>query len=287
MRLSVTGGRRFLYRRRLGYRYAFLPEVPETRHIYIYGGGYESTESLIMSRWLQAGDVAIDCGANVGLIAAMFAQRTGPRGTVIAVECSPSTAEKLAAVIDALGASQVKILRMAIADRAGEVVVSDEASVSASQANAIQKNGSSGNNCCVVASTRIEDLLTSQQLGDPSLVKMDIEGAEPLAFRGWPSLATMDNPPLLVFEVYPRGLARLGFSPADIFEALPRKRYAFWHLNASWPNPRPEYPRGVPFVLADPFSHDWPLHSNVIAVPREGAFAPRASRLASLIPAVA
>jgi FkbM family methyltransferase len=282
-RLSLAGRDRLYYRHASGFRYVVLPEVPETRHLYHRGQTYEWMESRIVARWLEAGDFALDCGANVGLISALMAERVGAAGTVWALEPSPSSATKLEAVVGALGLRQIHVRRDAVSDVPGDVIFGDDAS--ASEANAIRAPGNDGGTPSArVPSISLQALLADGAPCSPALVKMDIEGAEPLAFRGWPALAEIPDPPLFVFEVYPRGLARLGLAPSDIFVAMPLRRYRLWHLNASWPNEWPQFPRGVPFALADPFGHPWPTHSNVVALPVEGAFAARAGRLRGLLP---
>lgn len=267
-----------------GFRYAVVPGISETKEIYLHQQRYEKTEAAVIRRWLMPGDFAVDCGANVGLLSSLMAERAGHAGTVWAVEASPSTAAKLDAVLAVLRLTQVKVIRKAISDRAGEVVVSND--TSRSEANTILLGGSEAHAKTVVRvpATCLDELLTCDTACAPALLKLDIEGAEPLALKGWTTLAISPSPPVLVFEVYPRGLGRLGFTPTDIFTALPMWRYKFWHINFSSPNLWPDFPCGVPFVLNDPFRHSWPTHSNVIAVPREGSYAIRAPRLASVLP---
>lgn len=283
VRLGLHGARPLVYRHASGFPYVVVPEAPETREMYLRGqGSYERVESEVMRRWLSPGDAALDCGANVGLITALMAERIGPTGRVTALEPSPSTAAKLEVVVAALGLSQVTIRRLAVSEAPGAVFFSDDAA--RSEANAIRRAAEHEGRTCVRAeAVTLEALLAGGPA--PALIKMDIEGAEPLAFRGWPALARVPDPPLFVFEVYPRGLARLGLTPADLFRAMPLERYRLWRSNASWPNAWPHWPRGVPFALPDPFQPEWPMHSNVIAVPREGAFAPRGLRLQRLLPA--
>lgn len=282
LHLIAHGNRPLYYRHAARFPFVVVPQAPETRALYHRAQNYEALESSVITRWLETGDFALDCGANVGLMTSLMAACVGSEGIVWAIEAAPSTAAKLAIVIEALKLKQVTIVRNAVSDRAGEVLFSDCAS--SSEANAIRQfQDSESETCTRVSSVSLEQLLKATP-GRPALVKMDIEGAEPFAFRGWPSLATCTHLPLFVFEVYPRGLARLGLSPSDIFSAMPLDRYFLWHNNVSWPNDWPESPRGIPFVLKDPFSHSWPMHSNVIAVPKDGAYAPRACRLKGILP---
>jgi FkbM family methyltransferase len=261
-----------------------LPSVPETRDLYLRWQRYEGSETALIRAWLKPGDFVIDGGANVGLLTALIADCIGKEGLIWAVEASPSTRQKLNAVLKALKLEQVVVIPKALADGPGEVVFRDDSL--ASESNAICKDPDQESSAPShrVSTTSLEDLCSSAAPRHPSLIKLDIEGAEPLAFRGWPSLVTTVRPPLLVFEIYPRGLGRLGFTGQDIFAALPVQRYRFWHFNASWPNEWPQFPKGVPFALDDPFRHVWPTHSNVVGVPIEGEFASRIAQLTGILP---
>lgn len=287
VRLALAGNRPLHYRHSNGFPYVALKGVPETRELYVRGQFYEQTEFDLIRAWLERGDSIVDGGANVGLVSAMAASLVAPEGKVWAIEASPSTRKKLESVIHELGLEQiVSIVPRAISDRAGEVEFGDDDASSVANAMRTVGTASASGPTSRVPAISMDELLALPGGSEPSLVKLDIEGAEPLAFRGWSSLTSAANPPLLLFEVYPRGLARMGFRPHDIFSALPRERYRLWHLNASWPNEWPEFPRGVPFALDDPFNYAWPTHSNVFAVPTEGRFSARSSRLSGRLPGI-
>ena len=52
-------------------------------------GRYEAVEIALMRRFLRAGDVIVDVGANVGYLTRFFAQAVGPLGKVYAFEPNP------------------------------------------------------------------------------------------------------------------------------------------------------------------------------------------------------
>ena len=126
-------------------------------------------------------------------------------------------------------------------------------------------------------------LVESLNGSPPAVIKMDIEGAEPLALRGAKGLLASRTLPLLVIECYPNGLKRLGFGPEDILGQLPLENYELWHINFSWPNEALDFPRNIPFPLSKPYNHAWPLHTNLIAVPRTGLLANRRHQLSHIL----
>jgi len=277
LRLRIHGKSPFFYRHENGFPFVVLNDVAETRSIYIRGQAYEKTEAAIMNAWLTADDHALDCGANIGLFTALMANRVGDGGRVISIEASPTTYLRLSLLMKALGLRKVEAIDICLSDKAGEAYFSDDHDFS--EANSMLAVGQDG----VLVHTSSVDAILSRLNIKPALVKLDIEGAEPLAFRGWESLFNCESPPLVIFEVFPRGLGRLGFTPADIFKSMPVSRFDFWHINFSWPNLSPEFPIGIPFHLHNPLNHTWPTHTNVIAIPKEGEFSMRASRLEKIL----
>src|SRR5207253_4351195 len=95
LRLSMRGGKSLHYEHENGFPFVVLPDVPETRFIYLAGQSYERTESALMRSWLSAGDVASDCGGNVGLMSGLMATGVGGAGRVVSMEASPDTCRRL------------------------------------------------------------------------------------------------------------------------------------------------------------------------------------------------
>jgi FkbM family methyltransferase len=281
-RLALRQGRALVYQHSNGFPFAVMPDVPETRSIYMAGGNYEKVESAIIVSWLIAGDAAIDCGANVGLMSALMASRVGHDGCVVSVEASPDTCRQLEKVMCFLGLKQVRILNRCACDHDGEVIFHHDGA--ASEASAMRLNSDKLSvSSMMVSSISFESLLKSLNGMVPALIKLDIEGAEPRVLKGASRFFASGSLPLLMIEVYPNGLKRLGFLPTDILDQLPLNKYDLWHINLSWPNPVSEFPRGVPFPLSQPYAHQWPLHTNLIAIPRTGAFANRTQRLVGIL----
>lgn len=277
IRLDIHGQSPYFYWHKNGFPFVVLNEGVETRAIYIRGQSYEKTEAAIMNAWLTTDDHALDCGANVGLFTALMANKVGRNGKVISIEASPTTFHLLSLIKQALGLHNVETIEICLSDKGGEAYFSDDPSFS--EANSMVEDGHGG----VRVHTTSIDLILEKLAGKPALVKLDIEGAEPLAFKGWKTLFNCHSPPLIVFEVYPRGLKRLGFTPADIFSSMPISRFDFWHINFSWPNPAPEYQVGVPYLLADPYKYAWPTHTNVLAIPKDGEFSERRINLEKIL----
>ena len=84
-------------------------------------GEFAEGENIIMARYLRAGDVAVDVGANVGTTTLAMARQVGPGGQVIALEPQPAVAHCLAAALAVNGLAQVRLLTVAAGQHSGMV----------------------------------------------------------------------------------------------------------------------------------------------------------------------
>jgi len=127
-----------------------------------------------------AGDVVVDVGAGIGTEVAAFARRVGPRGRVFAVEAHPRTFACLERTIRLNGLHRVTPLPFAVADRPGELRISD---LDQHLANTVLDEPAAGSGTVVRAVT-IDQLAREHGLDRIDYLKMNIEGAERLAIRG-------------------------------------------------------------------------------------------------------
>lgn len=142
----------------------------------------EELSSRVLDVWcyeynIKAGDIVVDIGAGVGDDALIFSRLVGPTGRVIAIEASPQTFRCLAKTIKANGLHNVTALCLAISDGAGEVFMEDD-----DRSHLANRVGvESGTR---VTATTLDNLLRDIELTEPTVVKMNIEGAETAALRG-------------------------------------------------------------------------------------------------------
>jgi FkbM family methyltransferase len=73
---------------------------------------------------------------------------------------------------------------------------------------------------------RLDDLVTNS----PAVIKIDVEGAEPLAIDGMTRLLSVANPPAIVIEHNPVTAKRAGFAPEEWLRRLLaiQPRYRAW-----------------------------------------------------------
>lgn len=188
--------------------YAITCELtdPVLRSLY-YRGTYEPHITARISEALEPGDTFVDVGANVGHFTFLAAQIVGPAGHVHAIEASPETAGKLQRDVTANGLdSRVTVHNVAALDRADVVTIAD---VGKAYLRHIETDGDG----VQVDAVRLDELLGGEH---PSVIKVDIEGADLRALQGMRGLFDDPRPRLVVVEAEDRNLVRFD----DSVEAL-------------------------------------------------------------------
>jgi len=160
-----------------------------------YEGTYEREILSLLKDLLVDGDVVVDVGANVGVITAHASVLVGPKGRVIAVEPSPRCLADLRAVAGSLG--NVTVVEAALGAEEGMVELSGWdnprhrglGSLVPGHRAGLSENWFDGETH-KVRQLRLDHLL-AEHLGDePSigLLKIDVEGYEPMVLKGAPDL---------------------------------------------------------------------------------------------------
>ncbi len=167
-------------------------------------GVWEADVMKLLRATLGAGGVFVDVGANVGFHTVLASQLVGPQGQVVAVEPAPWTLELLRANVWRSGAAAT-VLSVAASDAPGTVLLDvDPAHRSGARL------GESGG--VEVESARLDDLLPDLAV---DMLKIDVEGAEPLVLRG--ARALLERSPRLLAVVEFRDERHLsGESPAEV-----------------------------------------------------------------------
>lgn len=198
----------------------------------IRAGTLSEPELDLVPLGLRPGESALDLGANFGLWVAPLSAAVGSGGRVWAFEPIPFTLTTLRVVIRLLRLDNVELVAAGCAERAGEVEfalpVQASGALSAGQAHAAARDDDregrerharlaerdEGVVCEVVA---IDDVVPAD--AEITFLKADIEGAEPLAFRG-AAKTIAAHLPTIVCEINPWFLEGFGFTVDDLLGDL-------------------------------------------------------------------
>jgi FkbM family methyltransferase len=143
-------------------------------------------------------DVIWDIGANIGAHSCAI-KKTNPEAKVIAFEPVPQTANRIQANSE-LNDVEINVQQFAISNTDGEIQMNIEAESSISSQNSLSIDDGD----ITVESARADSLL-QRGIEQPSVLKIDVEGAEGLVLEGAPSVISKSR--LVYCEVH---LDRIG-----------------------------------------------------------------------------
>lgn len=147
-----------------------------------------------ISARLQAGDVFVDAGANIGVYTVHGANLVGPHGRVVSVEMIPSTAMQLRRNVNRNELMNVQVVEKALGRIAKETIIARVPLGSFGQAS-VAKSMECGEEIEVQTTTLDE---VTSDFSHINLLKMDLEGAESLAFEGGGE--TLKKTEAIIFE---------------------------------------------------------------------------------------
>lgn len=178
------------------------------RHYRVYQpwmamGMYEPHVAHLIHDELKPGDVFYDIGANAGYFTLVAAKAVGSQGWVVAFDPVPQNARTIQEQIDLndLGTC-CKVEPLAISDRCGEagfIVTERNANAHLAQVHPTHFR-SRGGQRIEVTSTTLDAYVKHHP--HPTLVKMDVEGAEVIALQGACELLHSAKAPRLLVSTH-------------------------------------------------------------------------------------
>jgi FkbM family methyltransferase len=162
-------------------------------------GRYERPVQAALVEHLRPGDTFYDVGANLGFFTMLAARLVGPSGRVYAFEPVPENAAAVRHNARLNDFGQVTVLEKAVADAAGrgELRQAHHAGGSALSTVAPPPDVKG---IIPVEIVTIDGLVTGGTCAPPSLVKIDVEGAEMAVLEGM--VETMQEyRPLILYEI--------------------------------------------------------------------------------------
>lgn len=171
------------------------------RYIYFFGMWEPNVDAFLRAR-LRPGDIFIDVGANIGYFTLLGAKLVGPQGRVVAVEASTSVVEHLRANITRNHfEDRVRIVHAAASDCEGTVSLYAGQEGNIGSASIVRLKGKLSEQ---VQAAPLEKLLTTREIEFVRVIKIDVEGAESLVFKGMQPLLSRLRPDAeIVMEVTP------------------------------------------------------------------------------------
>ena len=178
------------------------------------GSKYLPTETKAFKNMIRPGMTVLNVGASVGYYTLVSARLVGPTGKVYAFEPFPEAFSLLKRNVEKSGFKNITLVDKAIADFTG----SSKFYLSSTNplANSLG-SGRTDSRYIEVPTTTLDEFLGDTKV---DVIRMDIEGAEPLALKGMRSLLERNTRLEMHMEFDPLALEGLGFSPQEYIRDL-------------------------------------------------------------------
>jgi FkbM family methyltransferase len=197
-------------------------------------GSLEVPMQEALRRSLGAGGVLFDVGASIGFFSLLGARLVGPTGSVVAFEPVPVQAEALRRNVAVNGWASIEVIEAAAASQTGAEILRLRQDAPVWSHLARYAPGAPGIDLAIEA-VAIDDLVADGRVPAPSVVKLDVEGAELEVIEGMRQTLTRHRP-ILVCELH-------GTAP-EFVDAMTEAGYRVTNLDGpaplqeAGPNPR-------------------------------------------------
>lgn len=191
---------------------------------YLFREEYEP-EVKLLERFLKPGMTFIDGGANTGVFTFTAAHLVGNSGRVVAFEPGAACFAALTQSVKLNRATQVTLRQQAISDRCGTARFYHHDD----QENSFSLGGAGGVTYEEVNTTTLDTVAAELNLQRVDFIKLDVEGAEEMVFRGGREVLATHRP-LLLFEVNPAAANRLNLAADGACLALSEQNYQFFRM---------------------------------------------------------
>ena len=213
-------------------------------------GVYERQVSVRFRAEVRPGMTVVDVGANLGYYSVIALGRSAPAGRLIAFEPDPANHALLLRNLRPFG-DRATVLRRAVAAAPGTLTLhrhrDDKGKHSVFAAPDLDAGIS-------VESVTLDAALLD--LGRPrvDVIKLDVEGAEPLALAGVSETLAQYRPSIF-FGCAPRRWARAGFDPVAVLGRLKNQGYVLFLVGEGGGADTPVEPAALPKRLRgrDPY----------------------------------
>ncbi len=176
-------------------------------------GTYEPEETALVESIVKPGQFVVDLGACIGYYTLLLSKLVGPTGRVIALEPAPDTCAILRRNIARNGLTNITVVNAAAGEssRPGQLFLSQNRMDYHTESHA-------GGRSVPIDIIALDDYLQENVTID--FVKMDIQGAEPVALRGMKCTLARSPSVRVLTEYWPDGIRRAGGDPQAFLEHL-------------------------------------------------------------------
>lgn len=165
----------------------------------IMDGYWESWITKLLVQTIKPGFTCLDIGANFGYFSILMSELNGETGKTFAIEPNPRIAKLLRSTRFVNG-GKFEVIETALSDKKGEAILTvteGELGGGTIKQNEMKKDRSQ----VVVQTITLDELVKEKKIGIVDIVKIDVEGVEPMVFKGMQETIAA-NPQIQVIVEY-------------------------------------------------------------------------------------
>jgi FkbM family methyltransferase len=171
--------------------------------------GHRLDGEIFLASFLKEGDVVVDVGANIGVLALLASRKVGSAGRVLAIEAHPGTHAALLENLRLNAADNVTAVQTAVGPGEATVRFSDKPG---DDWNRVEANSGA----IEVKQTTLDSVC--QGCAKIDLLKMDIEGFELPALKG--AAETLGKTECVLIECWDTNTKSFGYGAGEVVEHL-------------------------------------------------------------------
>lgn len=222
---------------------------------FVSGKGFERAELRFTEAMLRPGDAFWDVGANFGLYSVIAAARVGRRGSVLAFEPEPGNYRRLWLNLLVNRITCARTHRVAVGAENLDAVEFQSCEQGAYSGLKVAKVPGAIRQIRVRQVT-LDSFAAAAGWPPVTLLKMDIEGAELLAFRGGSEFFSSRVRPVALCEFSDRRTVAHGYAARELYAFLAERDYRWFAIDPAG--------RLVPSAAQDSYDYE-----NLVACPAE------------------
>ena len=209
--------------------------MPAAYRAFLRIRGRSNAMKVLLAGLVRRGDVVFDVGANRGIFTALMSNLAGRQGRVHAFEPSPDTCALLRSTLATRARSPANVTVNATAVGAEDGTATlhtpqhDHGQASLKTHDTGSWSGGAPVQSRVIAVTRLDTYVASLRPARIDVVKMDIEGGELPALRGFANSLRAFRP-IVACELCGAWTRAFDYEPAAVVEELRRAGYDAFHL---------------------------------------------------------
>lgn len=189
-------------------------------------GSYETVETNFLKSVFKEGETFIDIGANLGWYSLVLG-RNCPGSRIYAFEPIPTTVAVLEKNIRLNRLENIETLCMGMFNKEDELnfLFAPDVSGATSLKLTGQARGRSEIQNVMCKTTTLDAFCSSRDVV-PSLLKIDVEGAELMVIEGGEKV--LESTPIILIELLRKWSREFGYHPNDVFSLLAKYGYSAW-----------------------------------------------------------